>query len=169
MINSREMLCIVDEHDVPVTPVERKEAFKKGLWRRTAHVWIINDKNQVLCQRRSLKKDLSPGMWEPAVAGHLSPGDNYFTGAVREVREETGLPIEAHHLELVKIYKDHKSREYRAIFVCKWNTDLNKIESEEDEVMDVKSLSINTLKRYIKNSESWINHGYEKEIFALIQ
>src|SRR5688572_29902322 len=127
MVNKDELLYVVDEHDMPITPVSRHVAFKKGLWRRTAQVWIVNSRKQILCQRRSLKKDMSPGMWEATVAGHLSPGDNYFTGAAREVREETGLPIEAHHLQLLKIYKDHEFHEYRGIFYCKWEVDVNNL------------------------------------------
>ncbi|HTK03713.1 MAG TPA: NUDIX domain-containing protein [Alphaproteobacteria bacterium] len=171
MINNNELLYIVDEHDVPVTPVSRQEAFKKGLWRRTAHVWIINSKNQILCQKRSLKKDNSPGMWEPAVAGHLSPGDNYFTGAVREVREETGIPIETHHLNLLKIYKDRKYREYRGIFYCNWEVDANQIKIEEDEVETVKFINLKTVKNYIlyQKHEMWVSPEYAKEMFSVLK
>lgn len=168
MVNKDELLCIVDEHDTPIKPVPRHEAFKKGLWRRTTHVWIVNDKNQVLCQKRSQKKDVSPGMWEATVAGHLSPGDNYFTGAVREVREETGLPIETYHLNLLKIYKDHKFREYRGIFYCKFNVNPKEMIIEEDEVEEVKFINLKTVKRHMKKSDSWISPGYEKEMFSIL-
>src|SRR5258708_6652899 len=88
MINSQELLCVVNEYDVPLKPEPRHKVFKKGLWRRTVHVWIVNDKKQILCQRRSILKDSSPGMWEPSVAGHIAPNDNYFSGAVRDTRKK---------------------------------------------------------------------------------
>jgi isopentenyl-diphosphate delta-isomerase len=168
MVNKDELLCVVDEHDTPIEPVSRHQAFKKGLWRRTVQVWIVNDKKQILCQKRSSKKDMGAGLWEATVGGHLSPGDNYFTGAVREVREETGLPIETHHLELLKIYKDHKFREYRGIFYCKWNTDVNELVIEEDEVEEVKLVALPTLKKHLKNPQSWVIPGYEKEMFSTL-
>jgi len=168
MVNKDELLYVVDEHDVPMKPVSRHIAFKKGLWRRTAQVWIVNSKGQVLCQKRSLKKDLGPGLWEATVAGHLSPGDNYFTGAAREVREETGLPIEAHHLELLKIYKDHKFREYRGIFYCKWDVNLDELVIEEDEVAEVKLVDLSMVKKHMQKSDSWISPGYEKEMFSTL-
>jgi len=171
MVNKDELLCVVDEHDVPITPVTRYDAFKKGLWRRTAHVWIINDKNQILCQQRSLKKDMSPGMWEPSIGGHLSPEDNYFTGAVREVREETGLPIETHHLNLLKIYKSDEYREYRGIFYCKWNVNLKEIKIEEDEVEKVEFIDLETVKNHImyRKSKSWFSPDYAKEMFSALK
>ncbi len=169
MINSNELLYVVDEFDSQLEPKPRHEVFKNGLWRRTVHVWIVNNKKQILCQKRSQKKDMSPGKWEPVVAGHLGPDDNYFTGAVREVYEETGLQIKPNDLELIKIYKDHEFREYRGIFYCKLNPKIHEIKTEEDEVEKVKFVNSKTLKKYLvyQKSESWIRTGYEKEIFSI--
>ena len=117
-----------------------------------------------------MKKDRGAGKWEIAVGGHIGPDDNYFTGAVREVREETGLPITPDDLTLVKIYKDHETREYRGVFYCKWNAELHEIKKEEDEVEEVKFLNVKTLKHYLlyKKSEQFIKLGYEREMFELI-
>ena len=121
MINTEELLFVVDEFDMPLKPKTRKQVFKEGLWRRTAHVWVINDQKQLLCQRRSMLKDLGPGLWEPAVAGHIGPTDNYFTGATRELFEETGIEVNPTDLNLFKIYRDPRFKEYRGIFYYKWN------------------------------------------------
>jgi isopentenyl-diphosphate delta-isomerase len=170
MINREELLYVVDEFDEKLTPLPRHKVFKKGLWRRTTHVWIFNDKKQVFCQRRSLKKDISPGMWEATVAGHLGPDDNYFTGAVREVFEETGIVIDPSDLNLLKIYKDHERKEYRAIFYCKLNIEPHKVKIEEDEVEEVKLVHLKTLKNYLmhKQSDSWISQGYMEEMFSIL-
>jgi len=169
MVNKNELLCVVDEFDTPQEPQPRHLVKKNGFWFRAVHVWIVNEKKQILCQKRSLKKDQGAGKWEPAVSGHISPEDTYFTGAVREVREETGLPITVKDLKLVKIYKDHDFHEYRGIFYCKVNAELHQIKSEEDEVDEVKLLSVNTLKKYLnKKTDKWINHEYAKEIFSVL-
>ncbi len=149
----------------------RHEAFKKGVFRRTVHVWLVNEKKQILCQKRSLKKDRGAGLWEVTVAGHIGPDDNYYSGAVREVREETGLDISVDDLTLVKIYKDHESREYRGVFHCKLKAEIHEIVREEDEVDEVKLIHVNTLKKHLlyKKSESWIRPGYEKEMFSMFK
>lgn len=170
LVNKNELLFVVDEHDMPLKPMPRHLAIKKGHWRRTVHVWIINDKKQIVCQQRSLKKDTGAGLWEPTVAGHIGPDDNYFTGAVREVREETGLPISTEDLNLVKIYKDHDRREYRGIFYCKIS-DLahHHITREEDEVEQVKLLHVKTVRKYMKaNPDNWTKPGYEREMFSVL-
>lgn len=170
MINNKELLCVVDEYDIPQTPQTREEVFAKGLWRRTSHVWVINEKKQILCQRRSLKKDRGAGKWEVIVGGHIGPDDNYFTGAVREVREETGLPVSISDLNLVKIYKSHEHKEYRGVFYYKTTAELHHIQKEEDEVEEVKFLDIKTVRNYLlyKKHENWISPGYEREMFSLL-
>src|SRR3989338_6459989 len=170
MINSNELLYVVDEYDIPQKPRPRNETLKNGYWHRAVHIWIVNDKRQILCQKRSLKKDLSPGMWEPAIVGHLGPDDNYFTGAVREVTEETGIPIDASDLNLLKIYKDNKSHEYRGVFYCKLNLELQHIKREDEEVEKIKLVKLQTLRKYLlyQQPNFWIRLGYEKEMFSIL-
>lgn len=170
MVNSNELLYVVDEFDVKVDPQPRHKVFKDGLWRRTSHVWIYNKSKKFLCQRRSMKKDSAAGLWEPAAAGHIGPEDSYYSGAVREVWEETGLKINPKDLNLLKIYKNHSRKEFVGVFYCELDIESYHIKMEEDEVDEVKMIGINTLKKHLlyKKSEKWIKHGYEKEIFAVL-
>lgn len=172
MINSEELLYVVDEFDVKLDPQPRSKVFKEGLWRRTTHVWIINKKKKILVQRRSIKKTHSPGLWEPASAGHMGPEDNYYTGAVREVWEETGLKIDPGDLKLLKIYKDHDKKEFTGVFYCELDVEPYHIKMEEDEVDEVKMISINTLKKHLVyswDSKKWVRHGYEREILQILK
>ena len=170
MVNSDELLYVVDEFNEKLTPQPRHKVFKKGLWRRTTHVWIFDQKGRVLCQRRSLKKTVGAGLWETSVAGHIGPDDNYFTGAVREVKEETGIEIDPKDLKLHKIYKDDSRKEFIGVFYHQVDIKEHDIKMEEDEVDQVKLMNAKTLKNNIlyKKSDYWITYGYEKEIFALL-
>lgn len=170
MVNKNELLSVVDEFDTLQKPVKRHIAKKSGLWFRAVHVWIVNHEGKILVQKRSLKKDQGPGLWEPVVAGHITHGDDYFSGAVREVYEETGLLIKKEDLNLHKIYKTTNFREYRAVFYCKLRAEVSDIKLEEDEVDQVKFLQINTLKKYLlKGDENkWIMPEYQKEMFSLL-
>ena len=64
MVNSNELLYVVDEFDVKIDPQPRHKVFKEGLWRRTTHVWIIN-KRKNPCATEIAQKTHSPGLWEP--------------------------------------------------------------------------------------------------------
>ena len=170
MVNSEELLYVVDEFNEKIKPEPRHKVFKNGLWRRTTHVWILNKKKKVLCQRRSLKKDSFPGMWEPCIAGHLGPDDNFFTGAVREASEETGLSLKTSDLNLLKIYKDSAKKAYTAVFYCELDVEAHHVKSEEDEVDSIKMVNLKTLKHNLlyKKSNSWMQNSYAKEMFDVL-
>jgi len=64
-----------------------------GLLHKTVHVWIVNSKNEILLQLRSLKKAAYPGFWDVSAAGHVHTGERNIEAAMREVNEELGLNI----------------------------------------------------------------------------
>lgn len=93
MIKKDELLFTVDEFNNPVEPMPRNEVHSKGIWHRTTQIWIINDRKQILCQRRSLLKDSNPGKWEAFWGGHLAPNQEYVDCALQELREELGISV----------------------------------------------------------------------------
>ena len=84
------------------TIVERGVAHSEGRCHGTAHIWIAraNEKSgcEVLLQKRSAWKDSNPGCYDISSAGHLSAGDTYLEGALREIGEELGIHAEAEEL-----------------------------------------------------------------------
>ena len=54
------------------TEIDRKTCHEEKVWHRSAHVWVFDkERNRVLCQKRSEKKDTFPGMWDISAAGHI--------------------------------------------------------------------------------------------------
>ena len=52
-----ELVDIVDENNKLTGQVEdRWKAYNKGLWRRTVSCWIMNEKGEVLLQKRTANK-----------------------------------------------------------------------------------------------------------------
>ncbi len=62
-----------------------------ALMHRVAHVLVFNGKGQILLQKRSMKKDVAPGMWDTSVGGHVDPGESPEEAARREMLEELGV------------------------------------------------------------------------------
>ena len=56
------------------------------------HVWTQNSKGEFLLTRRSENKSM-PGLWE-STGGSVTAGEDSFSAALREVREETGIELE---------------------------------------------------------------------------
>ena len=93
-----EYFDVVDEQNNIVGRATRDECHTKGLWHRAVHILIVNSKNEILLQKRSMQKDLYKGYWIDAAAGHVDSGEIYEEAAERELKEELGITVPLHHL-----------------------------------------------------------------------
>jgi 16S rRNA (adenine1518-N6/adenine1519-N6)-dimethyltransferase len=89
--DSEEVFDVVDENDVPVGKATRAEVHSQNLLHRAVHVLVMNRNGDLWLQKRSHRKDMSPGAWDSSVSGHLDAGEDYATAAIRELGEEIGI------------------------------------------------------------------------------
>ena len=64
-----------------------------NLIHRCTDIVVINDKNEILVQTRSLKKEYCPGYLEAVIGGVVGDGEDPNLCAEREVKEEIGIDI----------------------------------------------------------------------------
>jgi isopentenyldiphosphate isomerase len=98
-----EIFDVVNERDEVVGQNTRGEVHRLGLMHRAVHVLVFNSAGLVFLQKRSLKKDGEPGLWDSSASGHLDAGEEYDACAVRELREEIGLSLPAPPQRLFKM------------------------------------------------------------------
>lgn len=91
---------IVNENDEIIGYKDRNDRNPDDII-RIVIIWITDENGNILLQQRSLKIKYSPGMWGPAVSGHVEEGETYDIGARRELEEEIGLK----DIELIKSKK----------------------------------------------------------------
>ena len=90
---SEEWFDVVNERDEVVGRATRREVHARGLLHRAVHVLVFDRQRRVFLQKRSMKKDMSPGLWDSSCSGHLDAGEDYDTAAVRELEEEIGVAL----------------------------------------------------------------------------
>lgn len=100
---SEEIFDVVNERDEVIGQAPRSEVHRRKLHHRAVHVFVFNAKGKLFLQKRSMKKDMYPGTWDSSASGHLDTGEDYDVCAVREVREELGVQLEATPRRLFKI------------------------------------------------------------------
>src|SRR5882762_9211354 len=100
---SEEIFDVVNERDEVIGRQPRSEVHRLGLLHRAVHVLVFNARGQVFLQKRSMSKDKSPGLWDSSASGHLDCGEDYDACAVRELREEIGLRLNAPLQKLFKL------------------------------------------------------------------
>ena len=100
---AEEIFDVVNERDEVIGHETRSEVHRRGLLHRAAHVLVFNSRGQVLLQKRSMKKDRQPGVWDSSASGHLDRGEDYDHCAVRELDEEIGLSPDLPPTRLFKL------------------------------------------------------------------
>ena len=108
-----EYLDIVDENDNLTGIIkEKQQAHIDGDYHRTAHIWLINEKKELLLQRRSPQKSSFPDYWDISAAGHIRSGETVIQGAIRELKEELGVDSQErdyHYLTSIRFESPHNN------------------------------------------------------------
>lgn len=91
MNTDNELLDIVDNNDQVIGTQTRSEIHRQGLRHRAVHILVYNHQNQLFLQKRSMSKDINPGLWGTSAAGHVDSGEDYDLCAARELTEELGI------------------------------------------------------------------------------
>jgi len=84
-------VILVNQYDEEIGRMEKLEAHQKGLLHRAFSVFIFNDKNELLLQKRANGKYHSEGLWTNTCCSHPSPGESIVFAANRRLKEEMGL------------------------------------------------------------------------------
>lgn len=96
-----ELIDIVDKNgNFTGEIMDKEEAHDKNLLHNEIAVFIINNKKQVLFQKRSANKRFNPNKWG-LCAGHVASKESLENAALRELKEEIGIDISIKDLEIL--------------------------------------------------------------------
>ncbi len=146
-LDQDELVIIVDENNREIGVATRKEMRKKRLIHRATYILIVDGKKRILCQKRSLKKDIYPGMWEIAAGGVIAKGESYSDSAKRELKEETGINCPELKMHAEFFFEDEKNRVFGGLFSCRFS---GSIRPQEEEVENFRFLSQKELETFMK-------------------
>lgn len=147
-----EYLDIVDEHGVPTgESQERSRVHASGLRHRTAHVWLVRERDErleILLQKRSGDKDSFPGCYDKSSAGHIPAGVDYIPSALRELKEELGCDAEPwqllycgmRHIRWEKEFRGEffKDNQVSRVYALWLDKDAEDFSLQEEEVSEVR-------------------------------
>ncbi len=170
MINPDELIFVVDDDNNPLPAATRLEVHENGYWHRVAHIWIVDSAGLVLCQKRSIYKDHSPGMMEAFFGGHQESGIEAEESAVREFSEELGINVNSSDLNYFGAFRSELEREFQSIFVYFWDGKLADLILEEEEVESVDLYKMDELDDiFRRHDEDWVLQGNELEVLDFIK
>lgn len=157
------------------TTKERNAVHRDGDWHKAIHIWIINEKGEILLQRRCETKDSDPNMLDISCAGHLSAGDSSLEGALRELKEELNLEIDPSELSFIKTlkrsWKDSHGfvdNEYNDLYILRTNKKIAEMVYQKEEISEIFFVSYKKFKEMVTNKQSDMIM-YDEEFQILFQ
>ena len=86
-----EKVILVDKHDQALGEMEKMEAHEKGLLHRAFSVFLFNERNELLLQKRAKSKYHSGGLWTNTCCSHPRSGETVLEAGHRRLQEELGI------------------------------------------------------------------------------
>jgi len=171
-----ENVVLVDKNDKFIGLMPKMEAHQKGLLHRAFSVFIFNDKNEIMLQKRALNKYHSPGLWTNTCCSHPRNNESIISAGLRRLNDEMGFQTDLKEL-FNFIYKESFENglveyEFDYVLIGSYNNSpkLNLIEAG-----DWKWMSLDEIKKDVEanpnNYTAWlkiiINDFFEKFKFLL--
>lgn len=168
-----EYLDIFDENNnYTGAKEERKKVHELGLWHREVQIWVVNENNEFLIQKRSPNKKIGANKWS-LTAGHVPSGEEMIEGALRECEEELGFKdLKTQDFYLIDVKKCESSKKnniqnncYKYCYILKTNKKINEFILQEEEVSEVKYITLEKLKNLSDEEKESFTSLFKKDDF----
>lgn len=136
--------------------IKRGERLKQGEYHLIVHIWIKNSNNEFLIQQRS-EKVKNPLVWS-TTGGSAVAGEDSFTAALREVKEELGIDLtdKKGYLFEEGIYEEDNQQYLSDTYLYFIDIDIKDLKLQTEEVKQAKYEKMSKIKEMMANDEFFI-------------
>ena len=139
------------EREKTGTSLLRGTPIPKGQYHLVVSVWIMNSKGQYLLSQRHPHKPY-PYFWE-CTGGAVLAGEDSLNGALREVKEELGIALEAGQGKLIYQTRRERTQDFYDVWLFHTDIDIEKMTLQETEVVDVQWVDRDSLLDMYRNGK----------------
>ena len=141
-----ELVDLLNNRKELIGEVCERNAVPDGKYRLSVHIWIVNDKNEILIQQRSANRKKFPNMWTNT-GGACVAGETSIETVFRELKEELDITLNIDNLELIASYK--REKDYVDVQVLKQNIHIIDLKFNDNEVQDAKWVTVEEWKKLL--------------------
>ena len=158
-----EHVILVDEKDNHTGTMEKMQAHREGKLHRAFSVFILNNKGQLMLQRRAMNKYHGGGLWTNTCCSHPRLNEAVESAAKRRLQEEMGFTCDLKELYWF-IYKTDVSNgliehEVDHVFVGVFD---GQPKINPDEVHEWKWIGLPELKKDIEKNPATYTFWFKK-------
>jgi isopentenyldiphosphate isomerase len=140
------MFQLVDRNGTPVGTASREECHGNPLLiHLVVHLHVFDGQGRLYLQKRSIRKDTNPGLWDTSVGGHVNAGEDVAAALIREAREELDIDAAGARFLYALLNEGTFESEYAQCFSLTWQGEIHPDPDEIDggryfTLAEVKSL-----------------------------
>lgn len=140
-----------------LTHIEARELcnIPEGQYMPVAGVVIVNDKDEVLFQRRSKFKRVNPSKWG-ICGGKVDYGEAFIDACVRETLEEIGVDVDKEELKFLS--NDINGKAYFSVYYVRKNVDINECKLQEEEVEELRYFKVEEIGSLDSEGVEWLDN-----------
>ncbi len=158
-----EMIQLCNSDGIPEGSAPRSICHKDpSMIQMVVHLLILNSRGEIFLQKRAATKDTYPDMWDTAVGGHVSAGEDIYTALVREAKEELGIDLKNAEFLFTQLNKDETETELSFVYKTNYN---GPFKIDNNEVTDGRFFSIKEIKDRL--GKNIFTPNFEKEFKIL--
>lgn len=166
-----ELLQYFDEKNEKCIGIEERDCIhENNLWHREIAVWVMNEKNELLLQRRSSNKKYGANKFS-ITAGHIGVNEKEILAAIRELKEEIGLDFNESDLKPIDIWRNEQENNncFSYTYLVRTNKKIEDMIIQEEEVSELKFISIKELENRIKSEDREITFVKKPHIKIVLE
>ena len=153
-----ELIDVVNEKNEVIGTAFRREAWKKKLSRRVSHLWVFNNKGELLISKRPLNIKPYPGIWTSTAGGHVAAGESHEQAAYREAQEELGVVFQSLTYALTLNYHHPDGHLlFIGLWYCVREKGTKGMSFDAAEIAETRWISLPKLKREMKKNPEIFN------------
>ena len=151
-----ELLDVVDENNNLIGRKEDREIIHRdSLWHREVAIWIMNEKGEMLLQKRAPTRKQAPNKWA-ITAGHIDAGEEPLEVAKRETLEEIGLELKDDDLEFLFLEKKEikNNNHFKYMYYAKTDKKISEFVIQKEELSELKYISLKEFEDIIERQDN---------------
>ena len=129
----------------------RGEPIQKGIFHIVVEIYTITENNEVLITQRHPSKPW-PLKWE-ITGGSILKGETSKQGAIRELKEETGIEVEELDLHFIYSYISEDVSSIYHCYIVFINKKETKIQLQDNETIAYRYLPYKEFKQFIQTED----------------
>jgi isopentenyl-diphosphate delta-isomerase len=154
-----EFLDIVDDNDNVIAKDTRENIYEGGLKNnvRVVNIFLFNSKGELLVPKRSENRRLFPGCYDFSCGEHVISGENYYSAAIRGLKEELKLS-NLKLLELGKLMPKDGVNCFMKVFKVIYD---GKINYDHESIESINFYSLETVRKMLNETPNKFKPDFE--------